>query len=191
MGYLLQKVNVLRFLLEDLQKKLKLVLAPRKRATFLPTANKSHAESSISNLTPVQALKKLQPIFPGIIPLFSSLIVEALCTHMERVAGKLTDDSDDNPQEWIHFVPCLMMMMDCFERLFSFEDFQNPENEEFFKVSDRLEALILKELLHSITNKKKTKHFPPLLQLRLDAFEYFYAFTKVAAGQLNSELSHL
>ena len=68
---------------------------------------------------------------------------------------------------------------------------EEPNKEEFFKVSDRLEALILKELLHSITNKKKTKHFPPLLQLRLDAFEYFYAFTKVATGQLNSELSHL
>jgi hypothetical protein len=86
----------LRFLLEDFHSKLKNILAPKKRATFLPTVTAHNNNKSSATVTSFEQLKPsslaiLKEIFP------------ALCTHLERVAQKLLSNNDEDMVRFILF----------------------------------------------------------------------------------------
>lgn len=74
---------ILRYLLEDLASKLRVILAPRKRASFLPTAQKSSiSQTTFSQFTPIEVVVQIKEIFP------------ALCTHLQMVTQKLIEQEE-------------------------------------------------------------------------------------------------
>jgi hypothetical protein len=76
-------------------------------------------------------------------------------------------------EEYKHVTPCLALILDILDKLFSFDDLYEPENEQ-----------ILRDILYKITTKRPTSSAPQLLDLIPDAFQFFYDASSVLSKDM-------
>jgi len=167
------EVPLLHFLLEDLELKMKFILATRKRpVSFLSNATSQQRHQAIALLHPflccyssMEALKLLSPVFP------------ALCCHLERVSEKLVDEENNDFEEAPYLIPCMLIIFETFQKLCLYDELHsNQENRKIF-------MRILRQVIHTreIENDDKnlTEEPSQILQtLQNEAFDYFHSYEK-------------
>ncbi len=77
-----------------------------------------------------------------------------------------------------HLLPCFTILLECFEKLFSFEELYSPSNVE-----------LLCKILYGMTTKSpSSKEVPPLDHLVPEVFEYFTELWKVTEERMELEV---